>query len=65
MTGSRDRTIKMWDLRMGSAINSLKKHTSIVECLRFHGDTLVSGGDDRYKRKEKNHAGFTIIDSCL
>ena len=38
----------MWDLRSGVLVNTLRRHTSIVECLKFKGDTLVSGGDDKY-----------------
>lgn len=47
MTGSSDKTIKVWDLRMfGECLNTLEGHTNFVCCISFVGKTLVSGSDD-------------------
>jgi WD40 repeat protein len=45
MSGSYDRTIKMWDLN-GRCLNTIRAHTHKVNCLQFDGTTLVSGSHD-------------------
>ncbi len=47
MTGSADKTLKVWDLRMfGECLNMLEGHTNFVSCLSLVGNVLVSGSDD-------------------
>ncbi len=47
VTGSSDKTIKVWDLRMfGECLNTLEGHTNFVSSVSFVGNPLVSGSDD-------------------
>jgi len=45
MSGSYDRTIKMWDMS-GRCLNTIRAHTHKVNCLQFDGQYLVSGSHD-------------------
>jgi len=48
VTGSRDRTIKVWSLHTGELRNTLRGHTGSVLCLKFdHTGFMVSGSSDR------------------
>jgi WD40 repeat protein len=46
-SGSRDKTIKLWDVETGKVRLTLEGHTNWVTSLAFHpdGDRLASGGD--------------------
>jgi len=49
VSGSRDRTIKIWDLESQRCLRTLKdQHTQSVLCLQFdiEQDILISGGSD-------------------
>lgn len=46
VTGSRDRYLKIWDIRTGSLIRTLKGHLGSVLCLQFDGRFLISGSSD-------------------
>jgi F-box and WD-40 domain protein 1/11 len=56
LTGSRDRTIKAWDLATGRLLGTFWGHAGSVLCLKFDGDwerngdggpgTMVSGSSD-------------------
>ena len=43
-TGSRDHTIRVWDLRARDCQHTLRGHTGSVTCLGAHGWKLLSGG---------------------
>ncbi|PLN81768.1 WD40 repeat-like protein [Aspergillus taichungensis] len=47
-TGSRDKTIKLWDTNTGALQQTLKGHSSRVKAVAFSldGQTLVSGSED-------------------
>jgi WD40 repeat protein len=49
ISGSADKTIKLWDLTTGQVIRTLTGHTSFVNALTISpdGSTLVSGSADR------------------
>jgi eukaryotic-like serine/threonine-protein kinase len=49
VTGSEDRTIKLWDTTTGEEIFTLRGHTSGVICVAFSpdGKRIASGGWDR------------------
>ena len=38
ITGSRDRTVKVWSLKTGKQLASFKRHTGSVLCLKFDKD---------------------------
>ncbi len=45
--GSSDTTVRLWDVRSGKVIHTLKGHASEIDCLAFSADgkILASGGD--------------------
>ena len=48
ITGSGDCSVKIWDLRTGKAAQTLRNHTSAVNCAKFSPDSnwIASGGND-------------------
>lgn len=46
ISGSRDTTLRIWDIRNGICKNVLVGHQSSVRCLEIHGDIVVSGSYD-------------------
>lgn len=45
-SGSRDHTIRIWDIESGTCLSVLTGHTGAIHCLRIHNDLLVSGSAD-------------------
>ena len=52
VTGSDDRTAKVWDARTGTPLLELKGHTSLVTSVAFSpdGSRIVTGSEDRTAR---------------
>lgn len=46
VSGSRDTTLRVWDLDKGVSTKVLVGHSSSVRCLAVHGDLVVSGSYD-------------------
>lgn len=48
-TGSRNKTVKLWDIRTGECYRTLTGHTEVVFCVALSADgaTLASGTMDR------------------
>jgi F-box/WD-40 domain protein 7 len=46
ISGSTDRTLKVWDAETGNCIHTLNGHTSTVRCMHLHGNKVVSGSRD-------------------
>ncbi|CAO3637573.1 unnamed protein product [Mucor fragilis] len=46
VTGSRDRTIKIWDIQSGKCKMTLRGHTGSVLCLQYDAQDVVSGSSD-------------------
>ncbi|XP_022782225.1 uncharacterized protein LOC111323186 [Stylophora pistillata] len=46
ITGSADRTIRVWDVRSGRGIHKLKGHKGGVRCLQFDDEKIISGSWD-------------------
>ncbi|XP_031567155.1 probable E3 ubiquitin ligase complex SCF subunit sconB [Actinia tenebrosa] len=46
ITGSSDRTIRVWDVRSGRSIRKLKGHKGGVRCLQFDSKKILSGSWD-------------------
>ncbi len=42
ITGSEDRTVRVWDVATGDSVHVLTKHTSFVWCAAVHGTTYVN-----------------------
>jgi hypothetical protein len=51
VSGSKDKTIKLWDVATGKELATLKGHTSSVNCVVFSpdGKTVASGSDQTIK----------------
>lgn len=46
ISGSRDTTLRIWDLKKGQCKHVLIGHQASVRCLEIHGDIVVSGSYD-------------------
>ena len=46
ISGSRDTTLRVWDIPSGTCTNILMGHQASVRCLEIHGDLIVSGSYD-------------------
>lgn len=46
ISGSRDTTLRVWDLASGTCSSVLMGHQASVRCLEIHGDLVVSGSYD-------------------
>lgn len=46
ITGSRDRSIKFWDMKTRQCIRTLTGHDQSVLCLEYDNDTMISGSSD-------------------
>jgi F-box and WD-40 domain protein CDC4 len=46
ISGSRDTTLRIWDLKKGQCKHILVGHQASVRCLEIHGDIVVSGSYD-------------------
>lgn len=49
-TGTKDGIVRLWDLRSGKVIRTLKGHTDAVTSLKFDSACLVTGSYDRTVR---------------
>lgn len=50
ISGSRDTTLRVWDIRTGLCRNVLVGHQASVRCLEIKGDIVVSGSYDTTAR---------------
>lgn len=50
ISGSRDTTLRIWDLENGVCKNVLVGHSASVRCLEIKGDIVVSGSYDTTAR---------------
>ncbi|CAO3637967.1 unnamed protein product [Mucor hiemalis] len=46
VTGSRDRYLKIWDIKSGQLKHTLESHTGSVLCLQFDDQYLITGSSD-------------------
>lgn len=46
ISGSRDKTIKIWDIKSGNEMSTLRGHTDTITSLSFHEPFLASGSKD-------------------
>ncbi|KAG0061833.1 hypothetical protein BGZ90_003360 [Linnemannia elongata] len=46
ISGSRDTTIKIWDIRSGECVRTYSGHTASVLCLQYDDTRIVSGSSD-------------------
>lgn len=50
ITGSYDRTCKIWDSKSGEELHTLEGHKNVVYCIAFNnpfGDKVVTGSFDK------------------
>lgn len=60
VTGSTDRTIRVWDCFLGIAIHVLLGHTSTVRCIRIIEHYVISGSRDRTLRVWETKSGKCV-----
>ncbi|KAI1707335.1 WD domain, g-beta repeat domain-containing protein [Ditylenchus destructor] len=46
VSGSRDCTVRVWNIRDGCCLRTLYGHVAAVRCVQFDGCRIVSGGYD-------------------
>ncbi|GMR59706.1 hypothetical protein PMAYCL1PPCAC_29901 [Pristionchus mayeri] len=46
VSGSTDRSVRVWSSETGAQLHALQGHTSTVRCMALHGKILVSGSRD-------------------
>ncbi len=46
MSGSTDRSLKVWNADTGECMHTLYGHTSTVRCMHLHKNRVVSGSRD-------------------
>lgn len=46
VTGSRDSTVRVWDIEKGRMLHNLRGHSTAVRCLEVAGNQIVSGSYD-------------------
>jgi platelet-activating factor acetylhydrolase IB subunit alpha len=69
VTGSRDRTVRVWHVATGSSVCVFRDHENWVRCVKFHasGHVVLSVAEDRTIRaidlKEGRKAVRTISDA--
>ncbi|KAG2175924.1 hypothetical protein INT44_000402 [Umbelopsis vinacea] len=47
VSGSRDHTVKVWDMQTGACIRTLRQHTASVLCLQYDHRFIISGSSDK------------------
>lgn len=62
VSGSIDKTIKIWDVKTGSLIRTLKGHKQTIQCVCISPDNnqIASGSRDNYVKIWDFHTGRTI-----
>lgn len=46
MSGSRDATLRVWDIVQGRCLHTLVGHLAAVRCVQYDGKLVVSGAYD-------------------
>ena len=46
MSGSRDATLRVWDVETGECLHVLVGHVAAVRCVQYDGRLVVSGAYD-------------------
>ena len=46
VSGSRDATLRVWDVETGECLHILIGHVAAVRCVQYDGVKVVSGGYD-------------------
>ena len=47
VSGSYDKTLKIWNIKTGQCCHTLRGHVDHVLCLQFNDKQLVSGSADK------------------
>lgn len=66
VTGSRDATVKVWNIETGRLVHDLRGHAVAVRCLEVAGNQIVSGSYDHTCRVSLPFQGmrFRLMCSC-
>ena len=47
VSGSKDKTVRIWDIETGQCLRKMEGHTSYVTCVRFDDKRIVSASKDK------------------
>ncbi|CCK68608.1 Mdv1p KNAG_0B01610 [Huiozyma naganishii CBS 8797] len=59
-TGTKDGMVRLWDLRTGEIVRTLKGHTGAISCLKFDLHNLITGSLDNSVRVWDLRSGSTL-----
>jgi F-box and WD-40 domain protein CDC4 len=57
VSGSRDATLRVWDLETGECLKVLEGHEKTIRSMAVHGDIVVSGSYDNDARVWNSKTG--------
>lgn len=63
MSGSRDATLRVWDIEAGECLHMLVGHMAAVRCVQYDGRLVVSGAYDHMVKvwdPEKEECLYTL-----
>ena len=63
MSGSRDASLRIWNIRSGECLHVLVGHVAAVRCVQYDGRFVVSGAYD-YQVKVRKQSTSTVV-NCL
>lgn len=46
ITGARDSTVRVWDIKSAVCVHALFHHKAFVQCMLIHNHKLYTGGMD-------------------
>ncbi len=62
VSGSRDATLRLWDISSGECLHVLIGHVAAVRCVQYDGRLIVSGAYDYMVKVRSNAEKARIVD---
>ncbi len=59
VSGSRDASLRMWDIMSGECLHLLVGHVAAVRCVQYDGRLVVSGAYDYMVKVIKENSFYT------
>lgn len=61
VSGSRDATLRVWDINTGTCLHILVGHLAAVRCVQYDGKLVVSGAYDYQVKVNEIKKDITLI----